>query len=191
MTSDEAWSALVSADKDQDLDDFKVYFLEYVRNNKELTFVDLEKKFRQDGLHVYLIAIVRTLYPNLHLTLLLCNISDEFGVGKGNPPSKDHPQSPRRDRQEIPRVLPAWLQKPSYPVTPPLPSQADMSEQPADKLPPRPKRISSVSPTLDSSLKTLSPSASIAAQRVMVGASVPNLPKVPFLPLLAPLEARF
>lgn len=60
MTSDEAWTALVSADNDEDLDDFKVYFLEYVRNNKELNFVDLEKKFRQDGLHVYLIAIVRS-----------------------------------------------------------------------------------------------------------------------------------
>jgi hypothetical protein len=32
--------------------DFKVYFLEYVRNNKELTFVNLEKKLRQDELHV-------------------------------------------------------------------------------------------------------------------------------------------
>jgi hypothetical protein len=58
MTSDEAWGALVSADEEQDLDDFKVYFLEYVRNNKDLTFVDLEDKFRSEGLSVYLIAIV-------------------------------------------------------------------------------------------------------------------------------------
>ena len=58
MTSDEAWAALVSADQEQDLDDLKVFFLEYVRNNKNLTFVDLEKKFRQAGLGVYLIALV-------------------------------------------------------------------------------------------------------------------------------------
>ena len=64
MTADEAWSALVSADQEQDLDDFKVFFLEYVRNNKHLTFVDLEKKFRDEGLGVYLIAIVRFLPPS-------------------------------------------------------------------------------------------------------------------------------
>ena len=58
MTSEEAWQALLSANQEQDLDDFKVFFLEYVRNNKELTFVDLEKKFREAHLAVYLIAIV-------------------------------------------------------------------------------------------------------------------------------------
>ena len=58
MTSDEAWGALVLADQERDLDDFKVFFLEYVRNNKTLAFVDLEKKFRDEGLGVYLIAIV-------------------------------------------------------------------------------------------------------------------------------------
>jgi hypothetical protein len=60
MTSDEAWAALCFADRDHDLDDFKVFFLEYVRNNKGLTFVDLEKKFREEGLGTYLIALVRT-----------------------------------------------------------------------------------------------------------------------------------
>ena len=58
MTSEEAWAALLSANQDKDLDDFKVFFLEYVRNNKELTFVNLEKKFREAHLEVYLIAIV-------------------------------------------------------------------------------------------------------------------------------------
>jgi hypothetical protein len=58
MTSDEAWSALVAANQEEDLDDFKVFFLEYVRNNKELTFVDLENKFREEALGVYLIAMV-------------------------------------------------------------------------------------------------------------------------------------
>jgi hypothetical protein len=62
LTSDEAWTALVLADQERDLDDFKVFFLEYVRNNKELTFVDLEKKFREEGLGVYLIAIVSSLF---------------------------------------------------------------------------------------------------------------------------------
>jgi len=59
MTSDEAWAALVAANEEKDLDDFKVFFLEYVRNNKELTFVDLEKRFRDEGLSVYLIAMVK------------------------------------------------------------------------------------------------------------------------------------
>jgi len=63
MSSDEAWAALVSADQEQDLDDFKVFFLEFARNNKDLTFVDLEKKFREEGLRVYLIAIVPSLPP--------------------------------------------------------------------------------------------------------------------------------
>lgn len=58
MTSDEAWTALIAANQEEDLDDFKVFFLEYVRNNKELTFVDMEKKFREECLGVYLIAIV-------------------------------------------------------------------------------------------------------------------------------------
>jgi hypothetical protein len=60
MTADEALAALVAADQEQDLDDFKVFFLEYVRNNKTLTFVDLEKKFRDEALGVYLIAIVNS-----------------------------------------------------------------------------------------------------------------------------------
>lgn len=65
MTSDEAWTALIAANQEEDLDDFKVFFLEYVRNNKELTFVDMEKKFRDEGLGVYLIAIV----PSPHKTI--------------------------------------------------------------------------------------------------------------------------
>jgi hypothetical protein len=66
MTSDEAWAALVAANQEQDLDDFKVFFLEYVRNNKALTFVDLENKFREEGLAVYLIAMVNP--PPKYLT---------------------------------------------------------------------------------------------------------------------------
>lgn len=58
MTAEEAWQALLSANQEQDLDDFKVFFLEYVRNNKQLTFVDLENMFREAHLDVYLIAIV-------------------------------------------------------------------------------------------------------------------------------------
>ena len=58
MTSEEAWAALVAANQEKDLDDFKVFFLEYCRNNKHLTFVDLENKFREEGLDVYLIAMV-------------------------------------------------------------------------------------------------------------------------------------
>jgi hypothetical protein len=58
MTSDEAWAAIKLADLEKDLDDFKVFFLEYIRNNKELTFVELEQKFREEGLGVYLIALV-------------------------------------------------------------------------------------------------------------------------------------
>ena len=68
MTADEAWAALVSADQEQDLDDFKVFFLEYVRNNKTLTFPDLENKFREAALGVYLIALVLPLTP-FHLIL--------------------------------------------------------------------------------------------------------------------------
>jgi len=67
MTSDEAWAALLSANQEKDLDDFKVFFLEYVRNNKHLTFVDLEKKFRESHFDVYLIAMVtshRSLIPS-------------------------------------------------------------------------------------------------------------------------------
>lgn len=78
MASDEAWTALVAANQEQDLDDFKVFFLEYVRNNKELTFVDLENKFREEGLAVYLIAMVISL-----LTWLM--------TGKRNPTTKDNP----------------------------------------------------------------------------------------------------
>ena len=63
MTSDEAWAALLAADQEQDLDDFKVFFLEYARNNKDLTFVDLEKKLRDQGLGVYLIALVPLTIP--------------------------------------------------------------------------------------------------------------------------------
>ena len=65
MSSDEAWAALVTANQEEDLDDFKVFFLEYVRNNKELTFVDMEKKFRDEGLGVYLIAMVSFPFRNI------------------------------------------------------------------------------------------------------------------------------
>jgi len=90
MTSDEAWTALVTANQEKDLDDFKVFFLEYVRNNKELTFVDMEKKFREECLEVYLIAIV----PSPPKTI---GPSPTFGVqsntclGKRNPSTKNNP----------------------------------------------------------------------------------------------------
>jgi hypothetical protein len=63
MSSEEAWNALVSANQEKDLDDFKVFFLEFARNNKDLTFVDLEKKFREEGLDVYLVAMVSIPIP--------------------------------------------------------------------------------------------------------------------------------
>ena len=66
MTSDEAWAALCSANQEKDLDDFKVFFLEYVRNNKELTFVELEKMFREHHFEVYLIAMVIPIPSHLH-----------------------------------------------------------------------------------------------------------------------------
>jgi len=93
MTSDEAWAALVSADQEKDLDDFKVFFLEYVRNNKSLTFVDLEKKFRDEGLGVYLIAMVSNAIPALIL-------------GKRDPSTKNDSRSPGGNRKEVSRLLP-------------------------------------------------------------------------------------
>jgi hypothetical protein len=58
MTSEDAWDGMVSAEQIKDLRLFKTFFLEYVRNNKDLTFIDVEKKFREEGLDVYLIAFV-------------------------------------------------------------------------------------------------------------------------------------
>ena len=87
MTSEEAWAAIVAADEEKDLDDFKVFFLEYVRNNKTLTFADLENKFRQEGLHVYLIAMVSLISQNpLPLSLLYGFLSF---TEKGDPATKD------------------------------------------------------------------------------------------------------
>ena len=83
MTSEEAWQALVSADKEKDLDDFKVYFLEYARNNKELTFVDLENKLRKDGLGIYLVAIVFRLYFMLICRKRRFRLKRRFGIFRG------------------------------------------------------------------------------------------------------------
>lgn len=58
MTSEDAWDAVVSAEQSKYLRLFKTFFLKYVRKNKDLTFIDLEKKFRKEGLDVYLIAFV-------------------------------------------------------------------------------------------------------------------------------------
>ena len=82
MTSDEAWTALVSADQENDLDDFKVFFLEYVRNNKSLTFVDLEKKFREEGLGVYLIAMVPSPFPPSNIRKKTSHTKRQFEISK-------------------------------------------------------------------------------------------------------------
>lgn len=85
MTSDEAWAALVSADQEKDLDDFKVFFLEYVRNNKSLTFVDLEKKFREEGLGVYLIAMVSSPFPPSNIRKKRSRSRRQFEISKATP----------------------------------------------------------------------------------------------------------
>ena len=95
MTSDEAWTALIAANQEEDLDDFKVFFLEYVRNNKELTFVDMEKKFRDEGLGVYLIAIV--LFPIPSILSSPTYFQSDTCLGKGNSSTKNNPQSSRRN----------------------------------------------------------------------------------------------
>jgi len=115
MTSDEAWAALIAANQEEDLDDFKVFFLEYVRNNKELTFVDMEKKFRDEGLGVYLIAIVLS-HPK-HFIFPPYFQSDVY-LGKGNSSTKNNPQSSRRNWEKISRFFPTWTQKSSYSVSP-------------------------------------------------------------------------
>ena len=108
MSSDEAWTALVQADRDKDLDDFKVFFLEYVRNNRELTFVDLERKFREEGLGVYLIAIVFPIPTNVAKNANL--------VGKRYSSTKNNSQPPGQNRKKVSCLFPTWIQESSYSV---------------------------------------------------------------------------
>lgn len=161
MTSDEAWAAIVSANQEKDLDDFKVFFLEYVRNNKELTFADLEKKFRDEGLGVYLIAMV---FPPFTLT-----------PEKRYPATKNNPQSPRGNGKEISRLFPTWLQKSSYSVFPHLITdivpQRDKSQAPR-------KRTSNALVMRGFLWRILFPFVSIAAQKVTEAGNVINPPKV-------------
>jgi hypothetical protein len=107
MTSQEAWAAMRLADTEGDLDDFKVFFLEYVRNDKSLTFADMEKKFRLEGLNTHLIALVR------------CLVS-VGNVGTGDSLAENDQEFAGRDRYEVPCLVPIRGKESSNPVATPL-----------------------------------------------------------------------
>jgi hypothetical protein len=133
MTSDEAWAALTSANLEKDLDDFKVFFLEYVRNNKQLTFVDLEKMFREHHFEVYLIAMVTLPNPSFFVSpfpslrefslSILCygSLFYVLIVGKRDSATENDSQFAGGNRKEIPCLLPTRSEESPHSVPFPFP----------------------------------------------------------------------
>lgn len=62
-TDEEAWAMLVAADKEEDLDDFKIAFKTYAKallaNGAAVNLAQLEKTLRDEKMRVYLIALER------------------------------------------------------------------------------------------------------------------------------------
>ncbi len=70
MMPDVAWAELNQAVKDKDLDDIKEALAKYVKAIPDMTYVALEKAFRNQELGVYVIALERELsqtYTNMDL----------------------------------------------------------------------------------------------------------------------------
>ena len=61
MTTEEAWRAMMTADKDKDIDDFKEALEEYTKASPSETFVTVEKRLRENGCNARLVAFVSLL----------------------------------------------------------------------------------------------------------------------------------
>ena len=58
MTAEEAWSAMMTADKEKDIDDFKEALEEYTKASPDETFVTIEKKLRENRCNARFVAFV-------------------------------------------------------------------------------------------------------------------------------------
>lgn len=52
-----AWNDLVKASDEDDIDDFKIHMLEYLKSNPGISFADMERAFRGSNLRFYIFAL--------------------------------------------------------------------------------------------------------------------------------------
>ncbi|KAK7525821.1 uncharacterized protein IWZ02DRAFT_200099 [Phyllosticta citriasiana] len=61
MSDDDAWNMLVEADKERNLDDFRIAIKAYgkalLANGQPIDLVDIDKQMREDGMNVHIVAV--------------------------------------------------------------------------------------------------------------------------------------
>jgi hypothetical protein len=79
LTPEDAWTALIDAAKEKELDDFRVALRAYARATpEEFTLAGVEAALREDGLGVYLIAKQQEIEPNMTIVDLIGNAKREY-----------------------------------------------------------------------------------------------------------------
>lgn len=80
--AEEAWRNLIDADKEKDLDKFRVSLRAYARAiNDTFSFAEVEKALRDDKLNVYLVARKQDIESTMTIVDLQGNIDREYVVG--------------------------------------------------------------------------------------------------------------
>jgi hypothetical protein len=76
MLPEEAWNKLVRGSEDRDLDDIRDAINAYIKPLPEVTYVDLEKAFRDQQVNVHLIAVKK---EDLAKTYTLMDLQGKLG----------------------------------------------------------------------------------------------------------------
>ena len=80
VPAEQAWTELVAASADCDLDDMKEAVMKYIKATPDATYIDLEKAFRTQDLNLYIIALEKELTPTYTNMDLQGNLDRKYSV---------------------------------------------------------------------------------------------------------------
>lgn len=106
-----AWNELVAASAEGDLDDMKEAIAKYIKATPDVTYVDLEKAFRIQGLQIYIIALEKELQPTYTNMDLQGNLDKKYSVSFRKSPKHARPKEkdlwPASPEENLERLLDA------------------------------------------------------------------------------------
>jgi hypothetical protein len=111
IPAEQAWSELVAASAEMDLDDMKEAVLKYIKATPDATYIDLERAFRTQDLNLYIIALEKELAVSFTNMDLQGNLDKKYTVswrksGKHARP-KEKEIWPETPEQNLERLLDA------------------------------------------------------------------------------------
>lgn len=109
MEAGDAWTSLIDAAKEKDLDAFRVCLRAYARAiPDEFDLAMVEKSLREDGLGIYLIAKQQEIAPNMTIIDLVGNAKQEYVLSIQLSPkprrakmSQGWPKSPEQNLERL------------------------------------------------------------------------------------------